>query len=108
MALTGNGRIAIPGAAKTAFDHGAFDAKTRRVFVARTGGDSLLLNDWAQVVAGYAVGKTGIAVDPLDAYQVAAKFCAGQDPCRAASSRRRQPRSQAGHTSADNHNVVLV
>jgi DNA-binding beta-propeller fold protein YncE len=40
MALASNGRIAIPGA-KSAFDHGAFDPKTRRVFVAHTGHDSV-------------------------------------------------------------------
>ncbi|MBX9847248.1 MAG: hypothetical protein K2Z80_36165 [Xanthobacteraceae bacterium] len=40
MTLKSNGRIAIPGA-KGAFDHGAFDPKTRRVFVAHTGNDSV-------------------------------------------------------------------
>jgi hypothetical protein len=30
-------KIEIPGSAGSAFDHGAFDAKTRRVFVAHTG-----------------------------------------------------------------------
>ncbi len=39
MALTANGRIEIPG--KSSFDHGAFDPKTRRVFVAHTGHDSV-------------------------------------------------------------------
>jgi DNA-binding beta-propeller fold protein YncE len=41
MALKNNGRIAIPGAVKSSFDHGAFDPKTRRVFVAHTGHDSV-------------------------------------------------------------------
>ena len=41
MTLKNSGRIAIPGPAKSAFDHGAFDPKTRRVFVAHTGHDSV-------------------------------------------------------------------
>ena len=41
MALKTNGRIDIPGAAQSSFDHGAFDPKTRRVFVAHTGHDSV-------------------------------------------------------------------
>jgi DNA-binding beta-propeller fold protein YncE len=41
MALKKNGRIAIRGAAGSSFDHGAFDSKTRRVFVAGTGHDSV-------------------------------------------------------------------
>jgi DNA-binding beta-propeller fold protein YncE len=36
MALKSIGIIAIPGAEGSAFDHGAFDPKTRRVFVAHT------------------------------------------------------------------------
>jgi DNA-binding beta-propeller fold protein YncE len=40
MTLKNNGRVAIPGA-KSAFDHGAFDPRTRRVFVAHTGNDSV-------------------------------------------------------------------
>ena len=39
----------------------------------RAGSDSLFLNDRAQVVARHAVGKAGIAVDALDAHQVAAE-----------------------------------
>lgn len=41
MALRKNGLIEIPGAAGSSFDHGAFDPKTRRVFVAHTGRDSV-------------------------------------------------------------------
>ena len=37
MPLTSVGIIEIPGAAGLPFDHGAFDPKTRRVFVAHTG-----------------------------------------------------------------------
>src|ERR1043166_3777276 len=33
--------IEIPGAADSAFDHGAFDPKTRRLFVAHTARDTL-------------------------------------------------------------------
>jgi DNA-binding beta-propeller fold protein YncE len=36
MALKDAGRIEIPNAANSAFDHGAFDPKTRRVFIAHT------------------------------------------------------------------------
>jgi hypothetical protein len=41
MALQSIGTIAIPGADGSTFDHGAFDPKTRRVFVAHTGRDSV-------------------------------------------------------------------
>jgi hypothetical protein len=36
MALKDVGRIEIPNAANSAFDHGAFDPRTRRVFIAHT------------------------------------------------------------------------
>ena len=39
MALTPIGTIEIPAAAGSSFDHGAFDPKTRRIFVAHTGRD---------------------------------------------------------------------
>jgi len=45
MALKANGFIAIPGPAGSAFDHGAFEPKTRRVFVAHTGRDSIEVID---------------------------------------------------------------
>ena len=41
MPLKTIGTIAIPDAAGSAFDHGAFDAKTRRVFIAHTARDCL-------------------------------------------------------------------
>ncbi|MBX9842066.1 MAG: hypothetical protein K2Z80_09705 [Xanthobacteraceae bacterium] len=41
MPLKTNGRIEIPGSAGSSFDHSAFDAKTRRVFVAHTAHDSV-------------------------------------------------------------------
>jgi len=41
MTLQPIGTIEIPGAAGSSFDHGAFDAKTRRVFVAHTGRDAV-------------------------------------------------------------------
>ena len=37
MALKQIGTIEIPGSKGSSFDHGAFDARTRRVFVAHTG-----------------------------------------------------------------------
>jgi hypothetical protein len=45
MPLKTIGTIAIPDAANSAFDHGAFDAKTRRVFIAHTARDCLEVID---------------------------------------------------------------
>src|SRR6188474_3715449 len=41
MALTTRGIIEIPDSMNTSFDHGAFDPKSRRVFVAHTARDCL-------------------------------------------------------------------
>ena len=41
MALVVRGIIAIPNSSDTSYDHGAFDPKSRRVFVAHTGRDSV-------------------------------------------------------------------
>jgi DNA-binding beta-propeller fold protein YncE len=41
MTLKPIGTIEIPGCAGSSFDHGAFDAKTRRIFVAHTGRDAV-------------------------------------------------------------------
>lgn len=45
MALTARGVIEIPDAHETSFDHGAFDPKTRRVFVAHTARNCLEVID---------------------------------------------------------------
>jgi DNA-binding beta-propeller fold protein YncE len=45
MALTARGIIKIPDSLDTSFDHGAFDPKTRRVFVAHTAKDRLEVID---------------------------------------------------------------
>jgi hypothetical protein len=45
MPLRTIGTIAIPNAAGSAFDHGAFDAKTRRVFIAHTARDCIEVID---------------------------------------------------------------
>src|SRR6516165_12486207 len=45
MSLKTIGIIDIPGATGSAFDHGAFDPKTRRVFVAHTARDSVEVID---------------------------------------------------------------
>src|SRR6478672_7589572 len=45
MALKGIDTIAIPDSAGSSFDHGAFDPKTRRVFVAHTGRDTVEVID---------------------------------------------------------------
>jgi len=45
MPLTTVGIIEIPDAADSAFDHGAFDAKTRRVFIAHTARDCVEVID---------------------------------------------------------------
>src|ERR1700750_830352 len=48
MALKTIGTIAIPHAAGSAFDHGAFDAKSRRVFIAHTARDCVEVIDHDQ------------------------------------------------------------
>ena len=45
MSLQTIGTIEIPGAAGSSFDHGAFDPKTRRVFLAHTGRDCVEVID---------------------------------------------------------------
>lgn len=45
MPLKAIGTIAIPHAAGSAFDHGAFDAKTRRIFIAHTARDCIEVID---------------------------------------------------------------
>ena len=45
MPLTSIGVIEIPAAAGSSFDHGAFDPKTRRVFMAHTGRDCVEVID---------------------------------------------------------------
>src|SRR6478672_9880712 len=45
MALKGIGTIEIPASAGSSFDHGAFDPKSRRVFVAHTGRDCVEVVD---------------------------------------------------------------
>jgi DNA-binding beta-propeller fold protein YncE len=45
MALKLSGTIAIPDSVGSSFDHGAFDPKTRRVFVAHTGRDRVEVID---------------------------------------------------------------
>jgi DNA-binding beta-propeller fold protein YncE len=45
MSLKTNGTVAIPNSTGSSFDHGAFDPKTRRIFVAHTGRDSVEVID---------------------------------------------------------------
>ena len=45
MSLKMIGTIEVPGSAGSSFDHGAFDPKTRRVFVAHTGRDCVEVID---------------------------------------------------------------
>src|SRR4051812_47157918 len=45
MALETRGIIAIPNSSQTSYDHGAFDPKSRRVFVAHTGRDCVEVID---------------------------------------------------------------
>jgi len=45
MPLKTLGVIEIPGATNSAFDHAAFDPKTRRVFIAHTGRDCVEVID---------------------------------------------------------------
>src|SRR5262245_18863173 len=74
----------------------------------RSGGDRLLLNDRAQVVAGNAVGKARIAVDSFDAQEVAAECCTGEDASLTPGPRGGQSRGQPCDTSSNNDDVVLV
>jgi DNA-binding beta-propeller fold protein YncE len=62
MALKSIGTITIPSAEGSAFDHGAFDPKTRRVFVAHTSRDSVSVIDH----------DTGKHVTSLDGFPKAA------------------------------------
>ncbi len=45
MPLKPIGTIEIPASADSSFDHGAFDSKSRRVFVAHTGRDCVEVID---------------------------------------------------------------
>src|SRR5215208_6710289 len=45
MSLKMIGPIAIPGSAGSSFDHGAFDPRSRRIFVAHTGRDCVEVID---------------------------------------------------------------
>src|SRR5438270_3554705 len=45
MALKLTNTIEIPNSAASAFDHGAFDPKTRRIFIAHTGRDCIEVID---------------------------------------------------------------
>src|SRR5712691_3280667 len=45
MSLKAIGAIEIPAASGSSFDHGAFDPKSRRVFVAHTGRDKVEVSD---------------------------------------------------------------
>src|SRR5258708_4928008 len=51
MPLKTIGTIAIPDAARSAFDHGAFDARSRRVFIAHTARDCLEVIDNGKHIA---------------------------------------------------------
>lgn len=67
MALKQIGLIEIPDSAGSSFDHGAFDVKTRRVFVAHTGRDCVeVIDDDAgrhlATLPGFA-GAAGVVVD---------------------------------------------
>src|SRR3954453_12069630 len=45
MALKSIGKIEIPNSRSSSFDHGAFDPKSRRIFVAHTGRDCVEVID---------------------------------------------------------------
>jgi DNA-binding beta-propeller fold protein YncE len=67
MSLKAVGVIEIPGAAGSAFDHGAFDSKSRRVFVAHTARDSIEVIDHdagrhIATLPGFA-GAAGVAAE---------------------------------------------
>jgi DNA-binding beta-propeller fold protein YncE len=67
MPLKSIGTIAIPNAADSSFDHGAFDAKTRRIFVAHTARDCVEVIDHdnakhVRTLSGFP-GAAGIVAD---------------------------------------------
>jgi DNA-binding beta-propeller fold protein YncE len=68
MALTVRGIIEIPDAHDASFDHGAFDPKSRRVFVAHTGHDRLEVIDHdtsrhIATLAGFSEAAGVVALD---------------------------------------------
>src|SRR5256714_8845353 len=67
MSLKLIGTIEIPGSAGSSFDHGAFDPKSRRVFVAHTGHDcvEVIDHDARRHVATLAglPGAAGVVAD---------------------------------------------
>jgi DNA-binding beta-propeller fold protein YncE len=70
MPLKNIGTIQIPGAQGSAFDHGAFDPKTRRVFVAHTARDSVEVIDHdagkhLATLAGFPAAAGVVADDGL-------------------------------------------
>src|SRR5215218_244412 len=67
MPLKMIGKVEIPGCAGSSFDHGAFDAKSRRIFVAHTGRDCLEIIDHdarrhIATLPGFP-GAAGVVVD---------------------------------------------
>ena len=84
--------------------------ETRRLcraeFRARRG--RLLLDHRAQIVARDPVGKTGVAIDPLDAEELTSKRRTGQHARPPTGACRQQARRQRGDTAARNHHVVGV
>jgi hypothetical protein len=71
MSLTTVGMIAIPNGRGSAFDHAAFDVKTRRVFIAHTARDCIEVidHDAGKHLATLA-GFPGAAGAVIDAGQV--------------------------------------
>ena len=62
------GTIEIPGSARSSFDHGAFDPKTRRVFVAHTGRDRVEVIDHdghrhLATLPGFPEAAAGVVAD---------------------------------------------
>src|SRR5258707_4886375 len=79
MSLIAAGTIEIPNALGSAFDHGAFEAKTRRVFIAHTARDCLevvdvdtslhvaTLSGFPEAAGVGAGGEMGLVTDPRPA-----------------------------------------
>ena len=66
MPLKTIGTIAIPGAAGSEFDHAAFDAKSRRVFIAHTARDCIEVIDHdAGKHIATPIGPTGLICMPF-------------------------------------------
>src|SRR5262249_33779443 len=67
----------------------------------------LALHRWAEIVAGYSVGKAWKVLDFLDADQMATGDIVFQDECREAVARGEQASSKTGEAGADDYDIIV-